>query len=145
MGAAGRSIGRPNQSDLAGGESRSDIGGVISVSRPNPELKPRRADNFDLSLEYYFDGGNGLLSAGVFHKNIKDEIFREDELLNLLDEAHATHDRYVDEHPERFSTHDRLQGQAKLATLAEALAPGEVARMPIRAFLHSPLEIYWCP
>ena len=74
--AAGRSIGRPNQSDLAGGESRSDIGGVISVSRPNPELKPRRADNFDLSLEYYFDGGNGLLSAGVFHKNIKDEIFR---------------------------------------------------------------------
>ncbi len=74
--AAGRSIGRPNQSDLAGGESRSDIGGVISVSRPNPELKPRRADNFDLSLEYYFDGGDGLLSAGVFHKNIKDEIFR---------------------------------------------------------------------
>jgi len=38
-----------------------------------------------------------------------------------------------------------IQGQAKLATLAEALAPGEVARMPIRAFLHSPLEIYWCP
>ncbi|MDH0099566.1 6-phosphogluconolactonase, partial [Pseudomonas sp. GD04158] len=26
-----------------------------------------------------------------------------------------------------------------------ALAPGEVASMPIRAFLHSPLEIYWCP
>ncbi|MFI8607910.1 6-phosphogluconolactonase [Pseudomonas sp. NPDC077649] len=38
-----------------------------------------------------------------------------------------------------------IQGQAKLATLAEALAPGEVARLPIRAFLHSPLEIYWCP
>lgn len=74
--AAGRSIGRPNQSDLAGGESRSDVGGVISISRPNPELKPRQADNFDLSLEYYFDGGDGLISAGVFHKNVKDEIFR---------------------------------------------------------------------
>lgn len=74
--AVGRSIGRPNQSDLAGGESRSDLGGVISVSRPNPDLKPRQADNFDLSLEYYFDGGDGILSAGVFHKNVKDEIFR---------------------------------------------------------------------
>lgn len=38
-----------------------------------------------------------------------------------------------------------IQGQAKLATLAEALAPGEVTRLPIRAFLHSPLEIHWCP
>ncbi|MGE8501589.1 MAG: 6-phosphogluconolactonase [Pseudomonas sp.] len=38
-----------------------------------------------------------------------------------------------------------IQGQAKLATLAEALAPGDIARLPIRAFLHSPLEIHWCP
>jgi 6-phosphogluconolactonase len=38
-----------------------------------------------------------------------------------------------------------IQGQGKLATLSEALAEGEVASMPIRAFLHSPLEIYWCP
>lgn len=38
-----------------------------------------------------------------------------------------------------------IQGQAKLATLAEALAPGAVASLPIRAFLHSPLEIHWCP
>lgn len=38
-----------------------------------------------------------------------------------------------------------IQGEAKLATLSEALAEGEVASMPIRAFLHSPLEIYWCP
>ena len=38
-----------------------------------------------------------------------------------------------------------IQGQAKLATLREALSLAEPARMPIRAFLHSPLEIYWCP
>lgn len=38
-----------------------------------------------------------------------------------------------------------IQGPAKLATLTEALGPGEVASLPIRAFLHSPLEIYWCP
>ncbi|WP_439858797.1 6-phosphogluconolactonase [Pseudomonas sp. MBLB4136] len=38
-----------------------------------------------------------------------------------------------------------IQGSAKLATLAEALSLDDPARMPIRAFLHSPLEIYWCP
>jgi 6-phosphogluconolactonase len=38
-----------------------------------------------------------------------------------------------------------LQGQGKFATLAAALAAGEVASMPVRALLHSPLEIYWCP
>ncbi|UTW07563.1 6-phosphogluconolactonase [Pseudomonas benzenivorans] len=38
-----------------------------------------------------------------------------------------------------------IQGAAKLATLGEALTLDEAAQMPIRAFLHSPLEIYWCP
>ena len=48
----------------------------------------------------------------------KEEIYREHELLDLLDEAHATHDRYVDENPDRFTSHDRLQGQPKLDTAA---------------------------
>ncbi|WP_271408743.1 6-phosphogluconolactonase [Pseudomonas sp. Q1-7] len=38
-----------------------------------------------------------------------------------------------------------VQGQAKLATLADALAGDDVAAMPIRAFLRHPLEIHWCP
>ncbi len=38
-----------------------------------------------------------------------------------------------------------VQGQAKLATLADALAGDDVAAMPIRAFLRRPLEIHWCP
>ena len=38
-----------------------------------------------------------------------------------------------------------IQGQDKLATLRAALAGGDVTSMPIRALLHSPLEIYWCP
>lgn len=37
-----------------------------------------------------------------------------------------------------------IQGQAKLDTLRQALA-ADPLQMPIRAFLHSPLEIYWCP
>lgn len=38
-----------------------------------------------------------------------------------------------------------VQGQTKLATLADALAGDDVAAMPIRAFLRRPLEIHWCP
>lgn len=38
-----------------------------------------------------------------------------------------------------------IQGPDKLATLREALAGSDVTSMPIRALLHSPLEIYWCP
>lgn len=37
-----------------------------------------------------------------------------------------------------------IQGQAKLDTLRTALLVDPL-QMPIRAFLHSPLEIYWCP
>ncbi|MFC0669113.1 6-phosphogluconolactonase [Azotobacter chroococcum] len=39
----------------------------------------------------------------------------------------------------------QIQGGAKLATLRAALAGEDVLQMPIRAFLHSPLEVYWCP
>lgn len=38
-----------------------------------------------------------------------------------------------------------IEGQAKLATLRQALAGTDAAQMPIRAFLREPLEIYWCP
>ncbi len=38
-----------------------------------------------------------------------------------------------------------IQGSSKLQTLSQALVCEDVASMPIRAFLRSPLEIYWCP
>ncbi|WP_028942890.1 6-phosphogluconolactonase [Pseudomonas vranovensis] len=38
-----------------------------------------------------------------------------------------------------------VQGPGKLATLRAALDGTDLAEMPIRAFLHDPLEIYWCP
>lgn len=37
-----------------------------------------------------------------------------------------------------------VQGEAKLTTLRTALAGDDIAQMPIRAFLHSALDIYWC-
>ena len=38
-----------------------------------------------------------------------------------------------------------VQGAGKLATLRTALAAEDPTEMPIRAFLHDPLDIYWCP
>lgn len=38
-----------------------------------------------------------------------------------------------------------ISGQAKLDTLRAAVAGDDLAKMPIRAFLNSSLEIYWCP
>ena len=57
-------------------------GGVLNTSSTtptlttgNPDLKARRAENFDLSHDWYFDEGHGLLSVGTFYKLIHDDIF----------------------------------------------------------------------
>ncbi|MEJ1972847.1 MAG: TonB-dependent receptor [Lacunisphaera sp.] len=69
-----KTIGRPDyaniipNTDINYDDSDSSTG-FITIR--NTELKPWTADNFDFSLEYYFKKG-GLISAGVFQKNIAD-------------------------------------------------------------------------
>jgi len=46
------------------------------ISLGNPSLKPLRSTNLDFMLEYYFSNV-GILSGGVFYKDIKDFIFTE--------------------------------------------------------------------
>ncbi|MBL9208134.1 MAG: TonB-dependent receptor [Opitutaceae bacterium] len=46
-----------------------------TVSRGNIDLKPVYAHNFDLAIERYL-GSVGYLSAGVFHKDIKNSVYR---------------------------------------------------------------------
>lgn len=46
-----------------------------TVSRGNIDLKRVYARNFDLSLEHYF-GSVGYVSAGVFHKQYKNNVYR---------------------------------------------------------------------
>ncbi|WP_370599835.1 6-phosphogluconolactonase [Pseudomonas nitroreducens] len=38
-----------------------------------------------------------------------------------------------------------IQGEAKLATLSQALSDNDDQRMPVNAFLRAPLSIHWCP
>lgn len=55
------------ENDVSENADPSILRGSITVS--NPELKPWKADNFDLSAEYYTDSG-GVFSVGAYRKNI---------------------------------------------------------------------------
>jgi iron complex outermembrane recepter protein len=65
-------LGRPNFADLLRTTTVSNEN--MRVVAANPDLRPQTADNFDLSLEYYFEP-SGFVSAGVFLKEIKDFIY----------------------------------------------------------------------
>lgn len=67
--AAARNINRPALGAYAMNGSISVDGSTVTVSTGNPNLDPYTSDEFDLSVEWYF-GGVGMLTAGVFHKNI---------------------------------------------------------------------------
>lgn len=58
-----------NELDVDEAADPSALPGTISLR--NSGLKPWTADNFDVSVEYYAPSG-GLLSAGVFRKDVKD-------------------------------------------------------------------------
>jgi TonB-dependent receptor len=64
-------IGRPNFSNLKP-LTRVNID-TLSIQQNNVALKPQESNNYDLSLEYYFEPV-GLLSATVFRKQIKNFI-----------------------------------------------------------------------
>ena len=71
--AFSKTLGRPAFSDIATAEIRSDQN--LTISRGNPNLKPRESTNFDLSVDRYFNGQGGLISLAGFYKHIKNDIF----------------------------------------------------------------------
>ena len=74
--AYSKSIGRvPFNAIAPVGESLTEDGSNVTLSRSNPDLLPRRADNFDLAADWYFGRGRGLLSASLFYKKVENEFF----------------------------------------------------------------------
>lgn len=69
------SIGRPAFSNLVPREDVNVTQQTITIN--NPSLKPQYADNFDVSLEYYFEPV-GLVSLGVFQKDLADFLFTDE-------------------------------------------------------------------
>lgn len=71
--AGSSTIGRPNISDLTRGFTAGTDGSDLTLSRSNPDLKPRKSTNFDASFEWYIP--DGIFSVGAFYKDITNEIF----------------------------------------------------------------------
>jgi iron complex outermembrane receptor protein len=65
------SFGRPPLNSTLPNETVSEINGTLTTNNPN--LLPQVAENWDASLEYYFEPV-GSLSVGWFHKTIEDYI-----------------------------------------------------------------------
>ncbi|MDO8542364.1 MAG: TonB-dependent receptor [Opitutaceae bacterium] len=63
------SFGRPPLSNLMPNESVNENNETLTIN--NPSLRPQTAENWDASLEYYFEPV-GSLSAVFFHKTIED-------------------------------------------------------------------------
>lgn len=75
--AFSQSISRPRLSyQAARGEFIDFNGSELRITRGNPNLRPREADNYDAGAEYYFNNGASLVQATAFFKNIDNQIFR---------------------------------------------------------------------
>jgi iron complex outermembrane recepter protein len=71
------SFGRPDISNMRPGETIDETNRRLTVS--NPGIKPQTAENWDATLEYYFEPV-GSLTVGWFHKSIKDFIVTNQEV-----------------------------------------------------------------
>ncbi|TKC09413.1 TonB-dependent receptor [Pedobacter frigoris] len=77
-----RSFVRPNFGDMTPGGSTNTTSAPMTISQGNPDLKPTFSNNFDLMGEYYFNN-IGILSGGVFYKDITDIIFTDVNMQNV--------------------------------------------------------------
>lgn len=68
-----RTFARPDFGSLTPGGTYSEADNEYASG--NPELEPTYSNNIDLMVDYYFDRV-GILSAGLFYKDITDPIFQ---------------------------------------------------------------------
>ncbi len=76
--SATSTVSRPTFTDLVPREVPSISGPLFgtSITLPNFDLKPWESDNFDLSIEHYFEP-LGVFSAAVFRKELTGPIYTE--------------------------------------------------------------------
>jgi len=65
---------RPLFNDFTPGQSVDVVSAVPTITRGNPDIKPTYANNFDVTFEHFF-GNIGIVSAGVFYKDLDNMIF----------------------------------------------------------------------
>ncbi|MEP7343090.1 MAG: TonB-dependent receptor [Acidobacteriota bacterium] len=67
-----RTLARPNYNDLAPFTLQDTTG--LTISKGNPALNVTTSNNFDISLEHYFQNV-GIVSGGFFYKHLSDYIY----------------------------------------------------------------------
>jgi TonB-dependent receptor len=67
-----RTLARPNYNDLAPFVLQDTT--ALTISKGNPELKVTTSNNFDASLEHYFQNV-GIVSGGFFYKHLNDYAY----------------------------------------------------------------------
>jgi iron complex outermembrane receptor protein len=72
--AVSQTLGRPQFGEIAQAVVRNNQN--LTITRGNPDLKPRRADNYDFALEYFFNK-DGMVAVSLFAKDIKDDIYTQ--------------------------------------------------------------------
>lgn len=72
-----KTLGRPTPGEvsLPGAVKTTNPDGDETITGGNPDLKPRRLNNYDIGAEYYWDNGDSMASVTFFQKNINDDIF----------------------------------------------------------------------
>ncbi|TRX53945.1 TonB-dependent receptor [Thalassomonas sp. M1454] len=73
--AAASVMSRPSHGQLSSSYRPATNEGQVVFKLGNPNLSPYRANQYDLSAEWYFNS-EGLLAAGVFYKDISDFVVR---------------------------------------------------------------------
>lgn len=77
-----RTFVRPNFSDLTPGGAVDLTRTQPTMTKGNTELMPTSADNYDLLGEYFFKD-IGLVSGGVFYKDLTNVIFQDRSITNI--------------------------------------------------------------
>jgi len=112
-----KTISRPNYRDIVP-YTKCDIND-LEISFGNPDIKPTLAHNFDLLGEYYL-GSTGLLSAGIFMKNIRDyevqiiDVLPWEEVAPYLptpDEINARTDNTAVQKADYIKRYDKAEGK----------------------------------
>ncbi len=78
-----QSYARPTLADLVPAENINFADQILT--RGNPDLLPAASNNFDFLFEHYLKGA-GVLSGGIFYKDISDFIFRQFSNVNFNNE-----------------------------------------------------------
>ncbi|MEI6893253.1 MAG: TonB-dependent receptor, partial [Colwellia sp.] len=81
--SANRTMSRPSLTSISPKTTVSAQ--TLSMTTNNPELDPFRADNFDITAEYYFEEG-GAINVGYFYKDIVSLVETKSDtvILNVL-------------------------------------------------------------